>query len=84
MDTLTAESSSGRRPKDTITPQQPCVVALESSGVLLGVLAGKHGVHPRASRLGGAGAAQEGFGEAAWGRRAWQGAGHLWLGQDRE
>jgi len=71
MDTSTAESGGGRCPKDTTIPQWPCVVALISAGSLVGVLAGKHGVHLRASWLGGTGAAQEGFGETVRGRRAW-------------
>lgn len=76
MDIFTAESSSGRSPKDTSIPQWPCVVALKSAGALLGVLAAdKDGVHLRASWLGSTGAAQNGFGETVWGRRrrAWWG-----------
>lgn len=71
MHTFTVEASGGRGPEDTIIPQGPCVMALKSARAPLGVLAGKHGVHLRASWLGSTGAAQEGFGETVWGRRAW-------------
>lgn len=74
MDIFTAESSGGRGPKDTIILQWPSVVALKSAGALLGVLAGKHGVHLRASWLGGTRAAQGACGEASVGKESMVGS----------
>lgn len=79
-----AESSGGRGSRDTIILQWPCVVALKSTRALLGVLAGRDGMHLRASWLGGSGAAQEGLcGQCAMGghgREFW----HLWMSHEAE